>query len=112
MAMKMKNRTASRLLSMTPEEWYDCSKPTYKRHKGDTPFVCPYCGKDTHMTSDRYLAFYHARKRGDVPKTICFDCGKEFYFMNYNAEYCRKNKTRATWKKEEYGDLTFLRRHP
>ena len=103
-AMKTKNRTANHLQSMTPEEWYDCSKPPYKRKKGDTPFFCPYCGKETKMTNDRYLAYSHARNRGNIPKTVCLGCEKVFYFMPYTAEYCRTHNTRATWREEEINE--------
>lgn len=106
----MKNRTVSHLQSMTPEEWYDSSKPVYKRRKGDTPFVCPYCGKATRMTNDKYLAYYYAKKHGTMPKTVCLSCEQEFYFMPYSAEECRRLNTRATWRKEELdGTATFKR---
>ena len=74
-------------------------QPPYKRTKGDSSNICPYCGKNFAMNYDRYSAFHRVAKF-DLALTTCKGCGKQFYFSNASKAWVRETGIPATYKVE------------
>jgi uncharacterized protein with PIN domain len=74
----------------------------YKRHRGDSSNICPYCGKNFTMNYERYRAQHIAQYgvRFNLAMTTCKRCGKQFWLLNASKQWVRETGIPATYPLE------------
>jgi uncharacterized protein with PIN domain len=80
------------MIEMIPQE-------PYKRHRGDSSNICPYCGKNFTMNYERYRA-QHSVALFDLAMTTCKKCGRPFWFSNVSKQFVNDTGIPATYPLE------------